>query len=101
VNEREKVRLVWFDLGNAKIELTEPLSKDSPLAKFLERNPTGGLHHFCLDVDDAVASAESLKANGVRVLGTPAPNVNGDSIVFLHPRDFLGALVELEQHKGD
>ncbi|MEO7404894.1 MAG: methylmalonyl-CoA epimerase [Burkholderiales bacterium] len=98
VNERERVRVVWFDLGNAKIELTQPLGADSPLAKFLERNPVGGLHHFCLDVDNAAQSANDLKSAGVRVLGTPSPNVNGDPIVFLHPKDFLGALVELEQH---
>ena len=72
VNERERVRVVWFDLGNAKIELTQPLGADSPLAKFLERNPAGGLHHFCLDVDDAAQSASELKSAGVRVLGTPA-----------------------------
>ena len=90
------------ELGAAKIELMEPSRPDSPIAKFLERNPTGGIHHFCLGVDDVEKAAHAFAQNGVRVLGggKPQRNVAGGPIAFLHPGDFLGALVELEEHKG-
>ena len=98
-NEEQGVRLAWIEVGNACIELMEPTRADSPVAKFLERNPEGGIHHFCLDVDGLGASVQTLRARGVRVLGDGRAqrNVHGERIAFLHPRDFLGALVELEE----
>ena len=99
LNEGQGVRLAYVDLGNAKIELMEPSRADSPVAKFLERNPRGGIHHFCLKVDNVDATAADAKAQGVRILGdgTPQMNVHGERIAFVHPQDFLGALVELEE----
>ena len=100
VNEQQGVRLAYVELPNARIELMEPLREGSPIAKFLERNPKGGIHHFCLGVDSVDATAQALRADGVRVLGDgrPQSNVHGDPIAFVHPADFLGALVELEEH---
>ena len=100
VNEQQGVRLVWVDLGNASLELMEPSRPDSPIAKFLQRNPAGGIHHFCLDVDGVDATLDTLAAHGTRALGDGKPqfNVHGDRIAFVHPKDFLGALVELEEH---
>ena len=100
-NTEQGVRLAYVDLGNAKIELMEPSRPDSPVAKFLERNPKGGIHHFCLGVDDMAATAGELRRTGVRILGDGRPqyNVAGERIAFLHPGDFLGALVELEEHR--
>jgi methylmalonyl-CoA/ethylmalonyl-CoA epimerase len=102
MNEQQGVRLVWVDLGNASLELMEPVRPDSPVAKFLERNPSGGIHHFCLNVDGVESIAGALAAKGVRVLGDgkPQQNVHGDRIAFIHPKDFLGALVELEEHRA-
>jgi methylmalonyl-CoA/ethylmalonyl-CoA epimerase len=102
VNAEQGVRMAYVDLGNAKIELMEPSRPDSPVAKFLERNPRGGLHHFCLGVDDLAATSAALAARDVRLLGDGSPqlNVHGERIAFVHPRDFLGALVELEEHRG-
>jgi methylmalonyl-CoA/ethylmalonyl-CoA epimerase len=99
VNEQQGVRLVWIDLGNASIELMEPSRPNSPVAKFLERNPAGGIHHFCLNVENVDNAQGELSKGGVRVLGDGKPqyNVHGDPIAFIHPKDFLGALVELEQ----
>jgi methylmalonyl-CoA/ethylmalonyl-CoA epimerase len=99
VNEQQGVRMAYVDLGNAKIELMEPSRPDSPVAKFLERNPKGGIHHFCLGVDDVDATRADLAGKGAQVLGEGAPqyNVHGERIAFVHPRDFLGALVELEE----
>ena len=101
VNEQQGVRLAYVELPNARIELMEPLREGSPVAKFLERNPKGGIHHFCLGVDSVDATAQALRADGVRVLGDGKPqlNVHGDPIAFVHPADFLGALVELEEMK--
>ncbi|MGE5524152.1 MAG: methylmalonyl-CoA epimerase [Rhodospirillaceae bacterium] len=101
VNEQQGVRLAYVVLPNAKIELMEPARADSPIAKFLERNPNGGIHHFCLGVDDIDATSRALDAGGARVLGDGKPqfNVHGERIAFVHPKDFLGALVELEQHE--
>jgi methylmalonyl-CoA/ethylmalonyl-CoA epimerase len=102
LNAEQGVRLAYIDLGAAKIELMEPSRPDSPVAKFLERNPKGGIHHFCLSVDNVENALHGLAQNRVRVLGDGKPhhNVAGDRIAFIHPGDFLGALVELEEHKG-
>jgi len=99
VNEAQGVRLAYVELPNARIELMEPSRLDSTIAKFLEKNPAGGIHHFCLNVDNVAAAAAGMKANGARVLGggTPQRNVHGERIAFIHPKDFLGALVELEE----
>ena len=99
LNEQQGVRLAYIDLGDAKIELMEPSRPDSPVAKFLERNPRGGIHHFCLSVDNVDAAAKECAAKGVRILGDGGPqhNVAGERIAFIHPHDFLGALVELEE----
>ncbi len=100
-NEAQGVRLAYVDLGNAKIELMEPLRPDSPIAKFLERNPRGGIHHVSFGVDDMETVARDLREKDVRILGDGKPqyNVAGERIAFLHPGDFLGALVELEEHR--
>jgi len=102
VNEQQGVRLACVELPNAKIELMEPSRPDSPVSKFLERNPGGGIHHFCLEVDDVPATAAGLAARGARVLGEGKEqrNVHGERIAFVHPGDFLGALVELEETKA-
>lgn len=102
VNEEQGVRMTWIDLGNAKIELMEPSRPDSPIAKFLERNPRGGIHHFCLGVDDVGQTTQELTAAGAQVLGAGKVqlNVHGERIAFVHPRDFLGALIELEESGG-
>jgi methylmalonyl-CoA/ethylmalonyl-CoA epimerase len=102
VNAEQGVRLAYVEFGSGKIELMEPSRPDSPIAKFLERNPKGGIHHFCLGVDDVEKAAHAFAQNGVRVLGARKSqrNVAGEPIAFLHPGDFLGALVELEEQKG-
>jgi methylmalonyl-CoA/ethylmalonyl-CoA epimerase len=102
-NEQQGVRLAYVDLGNARLELMEPSRPDSPVAKFLQRNPRGGIHHFCLSVGDVDAASRELTAKGIRTLGdgTPQFNVAGDRIAFIHPHDFLGALIELEEHRQD
>jgi methylmalonyl-CoA/ethylmalonyl-CoA epimerase len=101
-NAEQGVRLAYVELGTSKIELIEPSRPDSPVAKFLERNPKGGLHHICLGVDDVEDTVRGLAQDGVRVLGggKPQHNVAGERIAFIHPGDFLGALVELEEHAG-
>jgi methylmalonyl-CoA/ethylmalonyl-CoA epimerase len=100
VNGQQGVRLAYVDLGNARIELMEPSRPDSPVARFLEKNPKGGIHHFCLAVDSVDAAAQALADKGAQVLGDGRPqvNVHGERIAFVHPKDFLGALVELEEH---
>jgi methylmalonyl-CoA/ethylmalonyl-CoA epimerase len=100
VNEQQGVRMAYVDLGNAKIELMEPSRPDSPVAKFLERNPKGGIHHFCVGVDSVDAARAELAGKGAQVLGDGKPqyNVHSERIAFVHPKDFLGALVELEEH---
>ena len=102
VNDEQGVRMTYIDLGNAKIELMEPSRPDSPIAKFLERNPKGGIHHFCLGVDSVGQATNTLTAAGVQVLGAGKVqlNVHGERIAFVHPKDFLGALIELEEHGG-
>ncbi len=101
LNAEQGVRLAYVDLGNTKIELMEPSRPDSPVAKFLERNPKGGIHHFSLSVDSVDRTTDELRTKGVRILGNGKPqhSVAGDRIAFIHPSDFLGALVELEEHK--
>jgi methylmalonyl-CoA/ethylmalonyl-CoA epimerase len=97
-NEEQGVRLAYVELPNARIELMEPARADSPIAKFLEKNPKGGIHHFCLTVDSVDSTTEVIAGSGVRVLGAgKARNVHGERIAFVHPADFLGALVELEE----
>lgn len=102
VNAEQGVRMAYVEFPNAKIELMEPSRADSPVMKFLEKNPRGGIHHFCLGVDSVDATAAALVGQGVRVLGDGKPqlNVHGERIAFVHPGDFLGALVELEEHGG-
>lgn len=93
------VTTVFVTLPNTKIEFLEPLGADSPIGKFLERNPDGGIHHICYDVDDIIAARDKLKKDGARVLGTGEPKIgaHGKPVLFLHPKDFFGTLVELEQ----
>jgi methylmalonyl-CoA/ethylmalonyl-CoA epimerase len=93
------VTTVFVVLPNTKIELLEPLGETSPIAKFLERNPDGGIHHVCYEVPDILAARDRLKAQGARVLGDGEPRIgaHGKPVLFLHPKDFHGALVELEQ----
>jgi methylmalonyl-CoA/ethylmalonyl-CoA epimerase len=93
------VTTVFVELGNTKIELLHPLGEGSPVAKFLERNPDGGMHHVCYEVADIRAARDRLKAEGARVLGDgePRPGAHGKPVLFLHPKDFCGTLVELEQ----
>jgi methylmalonyl-CoA/ethylmalonyl-CoA epimerase len=93
------VTTVFIELPNTKIELLEPLGADSPIAKFLERNPDGGMHHICYEVDDIIAARDKLKAEGARVLGNGEPRIgaHGKPVLFLHPKDFFGTLVEIEQ----
>jgi methylmalonyl-CoA/ethylmalonyl-CoA epimerase len=93
------VTVVFVELPNTKIELLQPLGAGSPIAKFLEKNPDGGIHHVCYEVDDIIAARDRLKAEGARVLGDGEPKVgaHGKPVLFLHPKDFLGTLVELEQ----
>ena len=93
------VTVVFITLPNTKIELLEPLGEGSPIAAFLERNPAGGIHHICYEVDDILAARDKLKASGARVLGDGNPRIgaHGKPVLFLHPKDFNGTLVELEQ----
>ena len=93
------VSTVFITLPNTKIELLEPLGPGSPIARFLERSPDGGIHHLCYEVDDIVAARDRLKAQGARVLGDGDPKIgaHGKPVLFLHPKDFCGTLVELEQ----
>lgn len=93
------VTVVFVELPNTKIELLEPLGADSPIAKFLEKNPSGGIHHVCYEVDDIIAARDKLKSAGARVLGDGEPKIgaHGKPVLFLHPKDFCGTLTELEQ----
>ncbi len=96
-NAAQGVRLAYIDLGNARIELISPLSPTSPVAKFLERNPAGGLHHVAFNVGDLEAALSAATAAGARQAGQTGQNVHGQRIAFLAPKDLLGALVELEE----
>ncbi len=102
-NKQQGVRLAYIDLGNSKIELMQPLNPDSPVGRFLAKNPRGGMHHVCFGVDEVAAETDGLKQKGLRVLGDgkPAYNVHGQQIAFVHPADFFGALLELEQKSAD
>ena len=93
------VTVVFVELPNAKIELLFPLGEASPIAKFLDKNPDGGMHHVCYEVDDILAARDRLKAKGARVLGDGEPKIGAHDkpVLFLHPKDFCGTLVELEQ----
>jgi len=93
------VYTVFITLPNTKIELLEPMGETSPIAKFLDKNPDGGIHHVCYDVSDIKSARDKLKAQGARVLGDGEPRIgaHGKPVLFLHPKDFCGTLVELEQ----
>ena len=93
------VTVVFIELPNTKIELLHPLGEGSPIAGFLDKNPSGGMHHVCYEVDDIIAARDRLKEQGARVLGDGEPKIgaHGKPVLFLHPKDFCGTLVELEQ----
>lgn len=93
------VTTIFINLPNTKIELLEPLGANSPIAKFLERNPDGGIHHICYEVADIEMARDRMKAQGARVLGDGEPKIgaHGKPVLFLHPKDFFGTLIELEQ----
>ena len=96
------VRVVFVEQPNAKVELMEPLGDGSPIAAFLDRNPSGGMHHICYEVGDIRAARDHLVASGARVLGDGEPKVgaHGTPVLFLHPKDFCGTLIELEEVAG-
>ncbi|WP_284773945.1 methylmalonyl-CoA epimerase [Agrobacterium sp. lyk4-40-TYG-31] len=93
------VTVVFVELPNTKVELLAPLGENSPIAAFLEKNPSGGMHHICYEVTDIIAARDRLKADGARVLGEGKPKIgaHGKPVLFLHPKDFCGTLIELEQ----
>ena len=93
------VTVVFIELPNTKIELLYPLGDDSPIRGFLDKNPSGGIHHMCFEVDDIIAARDHMKTQGARVLGTGEPKIgaHGKPVLFLHPKDFNGCLIELEQ----
>ena len=93
------VTIVFVNLPNTKIEFIQPLGDNSPIAKFLERNADGGIHHICYEVDDVIAARDALTAKGARVLGdgVPKTGAHGKPVLFFHPKDFSGTLIELEQ----
>jgi len=93
------VTVAFVDLSNTRIELLEPLGAASPVGAFLERNPAGGIHHLCYEVDDIAAARDRLRAQGARVLGDGEPRLGAHDkpVLFLHPKDFCGTLIELEQ----
>lgn len=93
------VTVIFITLPNTKIELLYPLGDDSPIAAFLARNPSGGIHHICYEVEDIIAARDRLLASGARILGSgePKTGAHGKPVLFLHPKDFNGTLVELEQ----
>ncbi|WP_372612250.1 methylmalonyl-CoA epimerase [Aquicoccus sp.] len=93
------VTVIFIELPNTKIELLYPLGDNSPIQGFLDKNPSGGIHHVCYEVEDIIAARDHLKASGARVLGDGEPKIgaHGKPVLFLHPKDFQGTLVELEQ----
>ena len=91
------VSVVFVDTGNTKVELLEPLGEESPIAGFLVKNPGGGMHHMCFEVPDLAAAVDRLLAGGARVLGEAKIGAHGRPVVFLHPKDFDGTLIELEE----
>jgi methylmalonyl-CoA/ethylmalonyl-CoA epimerase len=98
-NAQQGIRLTYIDLGNSKIELMQPLTADSPVGRFLAKHPAGGLHHLCFGVSEVAPVTTELRQKGVRVLGDGVPTYNshGQEIAFIHPSDFFGTLVEIEQ----
>ncbi|WP_032112210.1 methylmalonyl-CoA epimerase [Candidatus Paracaedibacter symbiosus] len=95
------VTTVFVNLDNTKIELLFPLGEKSPIAGFLAKNPTGGIHHFCIEVDDIFQAHSYLKEKGIRPLTEPKPGAHGINVIFLHPKDCLGCLVELEESSSN
>ena len=93
------VTVVFINLPNTKIELLHPLGSNSPIEKFLEKNPAGGIHHICYEVTDIISAREKLISNGAHILGSGEPKIgaHGNPVLFLHPKDFNGALIELEE----
>jgi methylmalonyl-CoA/ethylmalonyl-CoA epimerase len=93
------VTTVFIDLPNTRVELIAPLGERSPISGFLERNPFGGIHHVCYEVSDVRAAAQALSERGARILGDGEPKIgaHGKPVIFIHPKDFLGTLIELEQ----
>lgn len=93
------VTVIFIELGGTKIELLEPLGDASPISRFLEQNPDGGMHHICFEVDDILKARDHLLANGARVLGDGNPKIgaHGKPVLFIHPKDITGTLIELEQ----
>jgi len=93
------VTVVFIDTGNSKVELLEALGEGSPIASFLEKNPAGGMHHICYEVPDILAAIDQLTRSGARILGDGKPRIgaHGNPVIFLHPKDFDGTLVELEE----
>ena len=93
------VTVVFVTLANTKVELLEPLGEGSPIAAFLAKNPSGGMHHICYEVDNILAARDALRAAGARVLGDGEPKIgaHGKPVLFLHPKDFQGTLIELEE----
>ena len=93
------VTTIFVELANSKIELLHPLNDDSPVAKYLERNPDGGMHHICYEVVEIIAAREQLIDSGARILGDGEPRIgaHGKPVLFLHPKDFCGTLIEIEQ----
>ncbi len=93
------VTVVFVELANTKVELLEPLGPQSPITAFLEKNPSGGMHHICYEVSDIIAARDQMLAAGARVLGNGEPKIgaHGKPVLFLHPKDFFGTLIELEQ----
>ena len=92
--------VVFIELPNTKIELLYPLGEGSPIAGFLEKNPSGGIHHMCYEVDDIAAASEKLISEGARILGDVKIGAHGNPVIFLHPKDFNGCLIELEEVKS-
>jgi methylmalonyl-CoA/ethylmalonyl-CoA epimerase len=93
------VTTIFVELPNSKIELIEPLGAGSPIANFLQKNPAGGVHHVCYEVDDIIAARDRMRAAGATITGTGEPRIgaHGKPVIFLHPKDFVGTLIELEQ----
>ncbi|KSV63592.1 MULTISPECIES: methylmalonyl-CoA epimerase [Sinorhizobium/Ensifer group] len=93
------VTVVFVTLANTKVELLEPIGETSPIAAFLAKNPSGGMHHICYEVDNILAARDALRAAGARVLGDGEPKIgaHGKPVLFLHPKDFQGTLIELEE----
>jgi methylmalonyl-CoA/ethylmalonyl-CoA epimerase len=93
------VTVVFVELPNTKVELLEPLGPQSPITAFLEKNPSGGMHHICYEVNDIIAARDRMLSTGARVLGNGEPKIgaHGKPVLFLHPKDFFGTLIELEQ----